>query len=288
MPTAKAVTAGLAANAQRAGLVRKFAAKYGLDDDKMMSTLKATAFRQSSKEGKAPVEVTNEQMAALMVVADQYNLNPFTKEIYAFPDKGGIVPIVSVDGWIRIINERPELQSISFDYAPDDTEPNEQWIGCKITRTDRTEPLYIREFFKECYRDTAPWNSHPRRMLRHKALIQAGRIAFGFAGIYDPDEAQRIAEANAIDSTVVSAKSGTQAPRAIGSTPLPALESQAASEPVGTGITEPLMEVLRTRLEKFSVAEARLLTHFKIAELADLPFDQADAAYDWIATADAQ
>lgn len=29
-------------------------------------------------------------------------------------------------------------------------------------------------------------------MLRHKAMIQAARLAFGFGGIYDEDEAQRI------------------------------------------------------------------------------------------------
>ena len=30
------------------------------------------------------------------------------------------------------------------------------------------------------------------RMLRHKALIQCARLAFGFTGIYDQDEAERI------------------------------------------------------------------------------------------------
>ncbi len=36
-------------------------------------------------------------MAALMIVADQYGLNPFTREIFAFPDKqNGIVPVVGV------------------------------------------------------------------------------------------------------------------------------------------------------------------------------------------------
>lgn len=29
-------------------------------------------------------------------------------------------------------------------------------------------------------------------MLRHKALIQCARVAFGFSGIYDEDEARRI------------------------------------------------------------------------------------------------
>jgi hypothetical protein len=32
-------------------------------------------------------------------------------------------------------------------------------------------------------------------MLRHKAAIQAARYGFGFSGIYEPDEAERIQEA---------------------------------------------------------------------------------------------
>jgi TRAP-type uncharacterized transport system substrate-binding protein len=36
-------------------------------------------------------------------------------------------------------------------------------------------------------------------MLRHKTLIQGARIAFGFAGIYDEDEAKRIIEADPVN-----------------------------------------------------------------------------------------
>ncbi|MGP1667495.1 MAG: hypothetical protein ACTS5I_16635, partial [Rhodanobacter sp.] len=43
----------------------------------------------------------------------------------------------------------------------------------------------------------------PRRMLRHKAMIQCARLAFGFVGVYDPDEAERIQEA-----TLVGDRSG--------------------------------------------------------------------------------
>ena len=39
-----------------------------------------------------------------------------------------------------------------------------------------------------------PWKTHPKRMLRHKAMIQCARLAFGFTGIYDQDEADRIVE----------------------------------------------------------------------------------------------
>jgi phage recombination protein Bet len=133
----------------------------------------------------------------LCLVAHEYGLNPLTKEIYAFPDSksGGIIPVVGVDGWMRIINEHPQLLAIEFEY--DDAG---EWIDCIITRKDRSKPVRVREYLEECKRNTAPWQTHPMRMLRHKATIQAARLAFGFAGIKDPDEAERIIEAVDFDS----------------------------------------------------------------------------------------
>jgi len=49
----------------------------------------------------------------------------------------------------------------------------------------------------ECRRDTPTWKRWPARMLRHKAAIQAARYAFGFAGIMEPDEAERMVVAQA-------------------------------------------------------------------------------------------
>ena len=98
---------------ERASLITKIAARYSVEPGKMLGTLKQTAFRL--REG----EVSNEQMMALLIVADQYRLNPFTKEIYSFPDKNnGVVPVVGVDGWARIINEHPQLDGIEFVDGP--------------------------------------------------------------------------------------------------------------------------------------------------------------------------
>jgi phage recombination protein Bet len=165
---------------QKVSLLAKIADRYGVEPTKMMDTLKATAFKSSTP-------VSNEQMMALLIVADQYHLNPFTKELFAFPDKGGIVPVVSVDGWARIINEHPMFDGVEFLF-----DANEQAMTCVLHRKDRSHAISVTEYMAECKRDTAPWRSHPRRMLRHKALIQCARVAFGFAGIYDEDEAQRI------------------------------------------------------------------------------------------------
>lgn len=127
----------------------------------------------------------DEQLVALLIVANQYGLNPFTKEIYAFPSRGGITPIVSVDGWSRLINDNSHCDGIQF-------EQDEESATCKIYRNDRNHPTIVTEYLSECKMPTDPWKKYPKRMLRHKSLIQCARVAFGFSGIYDEDEAQRI------------------------------------------------------------------------------------------------
>lgn len=182
-------------------LIAKFAGRYSIDPGKLMATLKATAFRQRNNR-----DITDEQMAALLIVADQYKLNPFTKEIFAYEDKGAIVPVVSVDGWARIINEHPAFNGLEFRYSEEMETPVAGkacpiWCEILIYRKDRDRPTIVREYLDETYQGprgenkiNGPWQSHTKRMLRHKVLIQGARIAFGFAGIYDEDEADRIVE----------------------------------------------------------------------------------------------
>lgn len=168
----------------------KLGAVFGLDGDgaELIQVLKATAFKG---------QVTDAQMAALMVVANQYKLNPFTRELFAFPDKNnGIVPVVGVDGWARIINEHTQFDGMDF-------EQEAESCTCIIYRKDRSRPVKVTEFMDECKRGTGPWQSHPRRMLRHKAMIQCARLAFGYAGIYDQDEAERIVEKDITPTTEI-------------------------------------------------------------------------------------
>lgn len=171
--------ATLPQTSQPPSLLGKIASRYNVDPSKMLSTLKATAFKG---------DVSNEQMMALLIVADQYGLNPWTKEIYAFPDRqNGIVPVVGVDGWSRIINTHEQFDGISF-------QQDAESCTCTIYRKDRSHPVEVTEYMAECKRNVGPWQSHPRRMLRHKAMIQCARLAFGFVGVYDQDEAERIVE----------------------------------------------------------------------------------------------
>lgn len=151
------------------------AAKLEISPGNLKKTLLSTVFAECKNE---------EQFMALIVVSNAYGLNPLTKEIYAFPSKGGgIVPMVSVDGWIRLMNEHPAFDGIEFDYTLDSKGATTA-IEAVIHRSDRTHPIKVMELMSECKGTTIPWTKSPSRMLRHRALIQCVRVAFGFSGIH--------------------------------------------------------------------------------------------------------
>ena len=159
------------------------ASKLHCDPQKLLSTLTSTVFKGANAE----------ELLALVVVANVYGLNPLLKELYAFPAKGGgIVPIVSIDGWLRIINDHPQMDGIrtTMEDGPDGLPIS---CTCEIFRKDRSYPTLATEYYSECKRSTEPWKM-AHRMLRHKAIIQCARIAFGFSGIHDEDEGHTIGQ----------------------------------------------------------------------------------------------
>lgn len=172
------------------------AGRLNLDPEECKKMLKATAF-------KADREVTDAEFMALMVVANTYKLNPITKEIYAYPKKGGgIEPIVSTDGWTNIITKHESYKSHAFRYSEKmvtmkGAKPCPEWCEIDIEKKDGSHVI-VREYLDEVFRElnyVNPWQTHTKRMLRHKTKIQGGREAFGFSGICDEDEAERIIEA---------------------------------------------------------------------------------------------
>ena len=182
------------------------AAKFNLAPDVFLNTIKATVMKPG-RDGKVP---SNEEIAAFLVVANKYNLDPFTNEIYAFPaKKGGIIPIVGVDGFVTIMNRQKGFNGYEMAYDEEDITMDgakscPKWAEVKIYHKDREHPTIVREYLDEVYvpargNFSGPWQTHTKRMLRHKVLIQAIRVGFGITGIYDPDEGERILDAQVIE-----------------------------------------------------------------------------------------
>ena len=154
--------------------------------------MEPAAFAAAVKKTAMPGSATNEEFAAYMMVAHEYGLNPFLRELYAFPKKGGgIVPRVSIDGWVNLVNRQPMLAGFELETHYDDDKKLAA-VTCRMYRKDRSMPVVVTEYMIECFRNTEPWRQMPSRMLRHKAFIQAARYCFGLAGIHDEDEANDI------------------------------------------------------------------------------------------------
>lgn len=236
MSTALATTA-----APRVSALAVMATRLNVEPSKLHGTLKATVFKNA----------TDDELLALVVVANEYKLNPLTKEIYAFPAKGGgIVPVVSVDGWVSMVNDHPQMDGMEFEtHRADDGSLHS--ITCSIWRKDRNRPIKVTEILSECKRPTEPWKME-NRMLRHKALIQCARYTFGFSGISDEEEALESGIRNVTPANERPARAARSAPPA-GSTIEDALVADAA--PAQEEATESA-EAAPAPEEEFIAAEA--------------------------------
>jgi phage recombination protein Bet len=141
---------------------------------------------------------TQADLDRLLLLSERLGLDPLNNEIYATeisPDSGKkarIVYVVGVDGWSKVINSHPQFDGMKFvESAPGDDELP-LYFECTIFRKDRKVATSIREYMYEAHTGQGAWLTHPRRMLRHKAMIQCARICFGLSGIYDSDEAHRV------------------------------------------------------------------------------------------------
>jgi hypothetical protein len=159
-------------------------------------------------------------------------LDPLNNEIYVTevtPENGKkprIVFVVGVDGWSKIINSRPQFDGMKFvESAPGDDELP-LYIECTIFRKDRRVATSIREYIYEAHTGQGAWLTHPRRMLRHKTMVQCARACFGLGGVYEPDEAERVGSA-----LLSAANKRSHTARAKSTGPI----SSAIGKPLGTG-----------------------------------------------------
>lgn len=213
-------SAQMPAKAPPRSVLVSMASRYSMEPAAFEATLRGTVFPTG----------TREEFAAFLVVALEYKLNPLTRQIYAFPKKGGgIVPVVGIDGWIHLVNSHPQFDGMEFEFENDD-QGRLISCTCRMHRKDRSKPVVVTEYLEECIRQTDPWKMK-RRMLRHKAMIQGARYAFGFSGIHDEDEARDIAES--IEAPVPVAP-----PPPPGSTKPTEPQAAEAASPVQTGEIE--------------------------------------------------
>jgi hypothetical protein len=139
-------------------------------------------------------EVPDWVLTRFMLAARSTGLSLFGGEVYpARREDGGLDAVVSLDGWVKLVNRHPEFQGVTFTYSLDrvasmGTHRPHEWVECSITRKGIPAPFTAREYFEEVNQNRGVWLTHPIRATRNAALVQAARYAFGLSGVGVADE----------------------------------------------------------------------------------------------------
>lgn len=178
------------ANTTLPEVVERALARSGMSYSTFVRCITQNAFRSLVSWSEADME-------RLLLTCEALGLSPVGRDLYAIqPSSGaGVLIAVGVDGWSRILNQHPQFDGMEFEESEDLVGGVPSWVRCTIHRRDRRVAMSIKEYLCEAVRDTGAWQTHPRRMLRHKAMVQCARLAFELptsSGIYDPDEAERV------------------------------------------------------------------------------------------------
>ena len=161
----------------------------GASEEDISSVIKGMII---SSKGQHGATATNAEIAVFTGVCSKYALNPLVKECAAFVSGGKLQVIVMIDGWYKMVNRQDAFDGVEFeDSFSEDGKISS--ITCKMYVKNRSRPVCVTEYLSECSDPkSSVWKRWPARMLRHKAYIQAARIAFGISEIIDDDEASRI------------------------------------------------------------------------------------------------
>lgn len=179
------------AKAQTQGLIARLAGKFGVEPNRLLKCLTTQVFKQA--DGRQP---TTEELMVLLLVCENFGLNPFNREIYAFRGKSGdIVPVVSLDGWAKIVRSQKDFNGVKFAFSsttvkvPGCAQELPEFVECAMRLKGVDDPIVVQEFMTECFNEKSlVWRKWPRRMLRTRAFIQCARLAFSLTGLYDEGE----------------------------------------------------------------------------------------------------
>ena len=110
----------------------------------------------------------------------QHRLDPKADEIDLVQyETGQWQALITVNGWAKLINAQPAFCGIEFAESKEHDGAIPRWMSCTIYRTDRVKPITVKEYLVELKTEHPCWQIMPRRMLRHRAMQQCARLAFG-------------------------------------------------------------------------------------------------------------
>ena len=125
------------------------------------------------------MEVPAKTILTLLRLMQTLGLDPLCEEIgFTQYDDGQWQVFITIEGCSKLLNQHPQFNGLHFTQADTLVDGLPEWIECSIYRKDREVPTTVREYLTEVKGENVIWKKMPRRMLRHRALLQCVRLAF--------------------------------------------------------------------------------------------------------------
>jgi hypothetical protein len=134
----------------------------------------------------------------------QHRLDPKADEIDLVQyEAGQWQALITVNGWAKLINAQPAFCGIEFAESEEQDGTIPRWMSCTIYRTDRVKPITVKEYLVELKTEHPCWQVMPRRMLRHRAMQQCARLAFGIT-VPECKSSAAVAKSNQVTQILTS------------------------------------------------------------------------------------
>lgn len=171
-------------------ILQRTARRAGLGCEDLIEQIAAVAGQHTGPAadgGASAPPHKRSDVVRLLLACERLGLDPLAGEAYLARSLGNPAAppqvVLGLGGWLRLLGEHPAVCGVEFAEGP--PSPGglglPAWASCTIHRRDRSVPTTVREYMDECRGATGAWLTHPRRMLRHCALVQCARVAIGAA-----------------------------------------------------------------------------------------------------------
>jgi len=172
----------------------RVAAFLGCDQSRVFDVLRVI---WTTTKGTPPL--TNQELMVGMALVARYELDPFAREIYVTRGKKGLMVIVGVDGWIRVLDRTDHYDGmdVSIDRDGDDKVVS---VTTTIYSKNRSHPAQYVALADEYRKLAGPVASTIFiHMLRIFSLKHAARLFVPLGSVVTEEEANWMADAPPVD-----------------------------------------------------------------------------------------
>lgn len=157
---------------RRRTTLREAAAFLGVPAHKIYDIL-----RNLWKPSKGQEPLTNNEIFNGLVLIARFELDPFAREIYVTRGSHGLMVIIGIDGWVKILDRTDHYDGFDREYGYSGDGKEVLWIQTTIYSTKRKHPTVHRALMAEYKRICGPVASQiPVHMLGIFSLRHAARL----------------------------------------------------------------------------------------------------------------